>query len=98
MNTTVSTMFGRTKSGDEAYLKDLVSQGEDLTIVGIVQPSEESDIAMLSTGIGYLPSLTEHVILEASDSEIVKNSFRIETSMFLPERNSGTGWRKTSSI
>lgn len=64
------------KSGDEAYLKDLVSQGEDLTIVGIVQPSEESDIAMLSTGIGYLPSLTEHVILEASDSEIVKEQLR----------------------
>ena len=64
------------KSGDEAYLKDLVSQGEDLTIVGIVQPSEESDIAMLSTGIGYLPSLTEHVILEASDSEIVKEQLQ----------------------
>ena len=44
MNTTVSTMFGRTNPEDEAYLKDLVSQGEDLTIVGIVQPSE---------GVGY---------------------------------------------
>lgn len=64
------------KSGDEAYMRDLVSQGEDLTIVGIVQPSEESDIAMLSTGIGYLPSLTEHVILEASDSEIVKEQLQ----------------------
>ena len=60
------------RSENEEYMENLVAAGEDIEIVGVVQPSEDANGALLSTGIGYLPSLTEHVAGEAADSEIVK--------------------------
>src|SRR5699024_3755290 len=64
------------KSGDEEYMEDLVSKGQDLTIVGIVNPAEGTDIAMLSSGIGYTPELTDYVIEQAAHSRIVKNQLQ----------------------
>lgn len=64
------------KSGDEDYMEQLVRKGEDLTIVGIVQPAEGTDIAMLSSGIGYTPELTSHIIETAAESQIVKNQLQ----------------------
>lgn len=60
------------KSDDEAYMRKLVSQGEDIRIVGVVQPSEEAKAAMLDAGIGYPASLTEHIIRQAEASPIVE--------------------------
>jgi len=62
----------RNKSDDAKYMKNLVKNGEDLTIVGIVQPAEGATAAMLSTGIYYPSTLTDHVIDQAQQSEIVK--------------------------
>ena len=62
----------RDKSDNEAYIKNLVKEGEDLKIVGIVQPSEDANGTLLSTGIAYPASLTEHIIEVAADSKIVK--------------------------
>ena len=58
-------------STDVEYMKELISQGEELVIVGIVTPKEGVSATMLSTGIAYLPSLTQHVIDIASESPIV---------------------------
>lgn len=60
------------KSGDEAYMRELASQGEDLTIVGVVQPLEDAMATMLDAGIGYPASLTKHVIEQAAASAIVQ--------------------------
>ena len=60
------------KSDNEAYMKKLVSEGEDLKIVGIVQPAEGSKATALNMGIGYPYSLMTHVAEEAKNSEIVK--------------------------
>ena len=65
------------KSDDEKYMKDLVEHGEDLTIVGVVQPENENSISVLSSGIGYLPSLTTHVIENAAQCRIVKEQLKI---------------------
>lgn len=62
----------RDKTDDEAYMKNLINNGEDLTIVGVVQPSDSATATMLSSGIGYPAALTKHVIEQASSSEIVK--------------------------
>ncbi|WP_415930269.1 ATP-binding cassette domain-containing protein [Zhenpiania hominis] len=62
----------RDKSDNEAYIKNLAKEGEDLKIVGIVQPSEDANGTLLSTGIAYPASLTEHIIEVAADSKIVK--------------------------
>ena len=60
------------KSGDDQYMKDLVEKGEKLTIVGIVQPSEDANASALTAGINYPASLTEHVAEYAAQTEIVK--------------------------
>ena len=49
-----------------------LKNGEDLTIVGIVQPVEGATASMLTAGICYTPELTRHVIEKAASSEIVK--------------------------
>ena len=53
-------------------MKNIVQNGEDLTIVGIVQPKEGVTASMLQTGIYYPASLTTHVIENAANSKIVK--------------------------
>lgn len=66
------------KSDNNAYMKKLVADGEDLTIVGIVQPAEGAAASMLSAGICYTPELTRHVIDEAASSKIVKQQLKNE--------------------
>ena len=62
----------RDKTDDEEYMKNLVKNGEDITIVGVVQPSEDANGLLLNTGIGYPASLTKHVADAAENSEIVQ--------------------------
>lgn len=62
----------KNKTDDTAYMKDLVAGSTDLTVVGIVQPDPESSAAMLSSGIAYPASLTQHVIAQAQQSAIVQ--------------------------
>lgn len=61
------------KSDDDAYMKEVVEKGENLTIVGIVQPKEGTTAAMLTSGIYYPASLTSHLIEEAANSPIVQS-------------------------
>ena len=60
------------KSDNAEYMKKLVADGEDIKIVGIVQPAEGSKATALNMGIGYPYSLMTHVAEEAKNSEIVK--------------------------
>lgn len=66
------------KSDNSSYMKKLVKNGEDLTIVGIVQPVEGATASMLTAGICYTPELTKHVIEKAASSEIVKQQLAYE--------------------
>ncbi|MDD6785962.1 MAG: ABC transporter ATP-binding protein/permease [Eggerthellales bacterium] len=61
------------KSDDESYVKNLVDNGEDLNIVGIVRATPDARIAMLKQGINYPYELTQHVIEVAGNSQIVKD-------------------------
>ena len=67
------------KSGDKQYMKELVENGEKLTIVGIVQPSEDASASALSAGINYPASLTRHTAEYAADTEIVKQQLEEKT-------------------
>ncbi len=73
------------KTDDDDYMRNLVANGEDLTIVGIVQPAEDAVSTALSSGINYLPSLVTHVSELAADSEIV------QAQMADPDTNVLTG-------
>ncbi len=74
------------KTDDEAYMKQLVAEGEDLKIVGIVQSLSENAGGVLSNGINYPESLTQHVIEQAKNSVIVKDQMnRPDTNVFTNE-------------
>ena len=62
----------RDKTNDRDYMRQLVRDGEELTIVGIVQPSGDANASALNAGICYPASLTKHVAEQAAQEEIVK--------------------------
>ena len=64
------------KTDNDSYMKKLVANGEDLKVVGVVQPDEDANATALKTGIAYPYSLTEHVADEAKKSEIVKQQLQ----------------------
>ncbi len=73
------------KSDNESYMKDLVADGEEITIVGVVQPSEDAIGSMLSSGINYPMSLIYHMSELASSSDVV------QAQMSKPDVNIFTG-------
>ena len=75
------------KSDNTNYMKKIVKNAEDLSIVGIVQPKEGATASMLQTGIYYPASLTDYIIEQVINSQIVKD--QIES----PEINVFTGKR-----
>ncbi|MGN1409888.1 MAG: ATP-binding cassette domain-containing protein [Eubacteriales bacterium] len=60
-------------AGDNAlHMTSAVSESEKITIVGIIRPSPEAVATSLNGAIGYLPSLTEHIMAKADESDVVK--------------------------
>ena len=59
-------------SEDEDFMEDLIKKSEKLHITGIVCAKELSSANAMTSGIGYLPSLTMHMIDYSKDSDIVK--------------------------
>ena len=59
-------------SDDDDYMEDLIRKSEKLHISGIVCAKEASGANAMSPGVGYLPSLTNHMIEYAAESDIVK--------------------------
>ena len=59
------------KSTDYTYLNEIVKNGLDLKIVGIIKPKENSNLSV-TNGVGYTRELTEYVINEINNSKIVK--------------------------
>ncbi len=61
-------------SGDKLIL-DMLYKSPDtlgLNVVGIIKPDENAETTMLSGSIAYTYALTEHIISEAVNSEVVK--------------------------
>lgn len=64
------------KTDNDEYMKELVKNGEDLKVVGVVQPAEDANAVSLTTGIGYTKDLSRHVAEEAENSEIVQQQLQ----------------------
>ncbi|MBQ4093562.1 MAG: ABC transporter ATP-binding protein, partial [Oscillospiraceae bacterium] len=60
-------------SDDEAYMKQLITNAEQLHIVGIVSPKAGVSASAMSMGVAYLPSLREYVMDYAADAAIVRH-------------------------
>ena len=56
----------------DAGLRYLYDNGVTLKVTGIIRPSEETVSSMLTGSIGYTNALTEYVIKESANSEVVK--------------------------
>ncbi len=67
------------KSEDELYLTELVENGEEIKVVGIIRPKEEAVATAMTGSIGYTHALTEWVIEHIQDSEIVQQQQADET-------------------
>lgn len=59
-------------SKTETGLNYLYDNGIELKVSGIVRPNEDASAAMMSGAIGYTTALTQHVIDQANQSDIVK--------------------------
>ena len=64
------------KTDNDEYMKELVQNGEDLKVVGVVLPAEDANAVSLTTGIGYTKDLSRHVAEEAENSEIVQQQLQ----------------------
>ncbi len=75
------------KSENKEYMKNIVNNGEDLKIVGIVKPKEGATSTMLTSGIYYPNSLTNYVIENAKNSKIVQEQLaNPEVNVFTSKR------------
>ena len=61
------------KSGDDAYMRNLVDNWETLKIAGVVKPKEGAKITSLQTGLYYPSSLVNHLIDQAENTQIVQD-------------------------
>ena len=55
-----------------AFVKNVVNEGLDLKIVGIVRPGEDNVLSVGTGGIGYKPELMEYVLEETAKSQVVQ--------------------------
>lgn len=61
------------KSDNDEFIKDKLETAEEIKIVGIVRPSENSVTTAMSGSIGYTKNLKEYVINKVNESDIVKD-------------------------
>lgn len=59
-------------SKDDKYMTNVVNNGTDIKVCGIIRPNDDAVSTSLSSGIGYTAKLTEYIIEEVKNSEIVK--------------------------
>lgn len=74
------------KSNNEEYMNEKLENSEEIKIVGIIRPKEETVATSLSSGvIGYTSKLKEYVINAINETEIAKEQKEN------PEKNIFTG-------
>jgi len=64
------------RSEDPAFMDNLIAEGLDLKVTGIVKAKEDVRTAMLSSGIYYPQELTPYLINEAASYDIVQEQLQ----------------------
>ena len=59
-------------SGNESFMKLALGQSERLTIAGIIRPDPEAVATSLNGAVGYLPSLSRHIMDKTEASELYR--------------------------
>ena len=82
-------------SDDTEYMKELVKNAEEISIVGIIKPNKETVASSGSGLIGYNKELKEYVINKINEAEIVKGQkenpdINVFTGIAFPENTDAT--------
>lgn len=82
-------------SEDTEYMKEVVKNAEEISIVGIIRPNEETVASSGSGMIGYNKELKEYVINKINEAEIVKQQkenpeINVFTGIAFPEITDAT--------
>lgn len=59
-------------SKDDKYMTNVVNNGTDIKVCGIIRPNDDAVSTSISSGIGYTAKLTEYIIEQVKNSEIAK--------------------------
>lgn len=59
-------------SKDDKYMTNVVNNGTDIKVCGIIRPNDDAVSTSISSGIGYTAKLTEYIIEEVKNSEIAR--------------------------
>ena len=82
-------------SNDDEYMKNVVDNAEEITIVGIIKPNEENVSSSSAGMIGYTKELKEYVINKINETEIVKEqkenpNINVFTGIEFPENQNSS--------
>ena len=82
-------------SNDDEYMKNVVDNAEEITIVGIIKPNEETVSSSGAGMIGYTKELKEYVIIKINETEIVKEqkenpNINVFTGIEFPENQNSS--------
>ena len=82
-------------SNDDEYMKNVVDNAEEITIVGIIKPNEETVSSSGAGMIGYTRELKEYVINKINETEIVKEqkenpNINVFTGIEFPENQNSS--------
>ena len=82
-------------SNDDEYMKNIVENAEEITIVGIIKPNEETVSSSGAGMIGYTKELKEYVINKINETEIVKEqnespNINVFTGIEFPENQNSS--------
>ena len=58
-------------SKDDKYMTNVVNNGTDIKVCGIIRPNDDAVSTSLSSGIGYTAKLTEYIIEEVKNLSLI---------------------------
>jgi len=73
------TGLWRDNSENDYYVKQLVEDGEEIKIVGILKPDENNTLSIGTGGIGYTRDLMDYAIEQTSKRQVVKQQLNDKT-------------------
>ncbi len=66
-------------SANDYFVKDLVDEGTEIEIVGILKPDENNTLSLGTGGIGYTRELMDYAIEETAKRDVVKQQLKDTT-------------------
>ncbi|MBR0350257.1 MAG: ABC transporter ATP-binding protein/permease [Clostridia bacterium] len=66
------------KTDDDDYMRAKINDAEEIKVVGIIRPNNETVVKTTTGGVGYTSALKEYVIKKCNEAEIVKEQIEAQ--------------------